>query len=741
MARTSLTSGDSTFNASQFNTAIITPGANTLVLMFVASARSAPGGATPTKPRASGNGLTWESIQTVTTGGDRRLTCFRAFGAAPTAGAVTIDFADQIQDLCAWSIFEYDGVNTTAGGVNAIGQSKSGSATGTTLTITLDTPSDPARNTAVGAIMLALNIELAQSITAGSGFVQIHQQNPNKLAGRGATLQTQDATAGNSGVNWTWNASEPAVGIVVEVKAAPVGGTDPGGTDPGGTNPGGTGSSTTDPVALAKHFEPVLFFDPAESHFPVDAKRYVEAAALWSAGPAFDDHNTWGGAPGASFPRNPLVPAGQLRAMPNEGGTHLGSKPEFVVADAAHERFLEFGGWKDNADPPNHEAAVTAATTNLYADRAKIVADQVGALDGARRWYHAEFFDSARLTRLFPAGAAPDLGALLKKQFTNPAMLCYYFFFPAHEQGVGADTCDTVDATEVSCHAGDWQCVALLLESDGSGVAAGYAPKFFGYTGLRPAPRADGSYAPYQFDAEDRVAMKVLPWRKGTDAAPVEPAVDGETHPRFFVARGSHSLYTGAGNQELDPYVNGAHPNKCGQLDSGEIVPPPPHETDDKLPADLVMVLTKTFGGGLLGTAWGFISAMVELIAGIEEFGGAAPADTSDTPNDDIVPTAANAGVVLAPGGVTVADGGPDPERWSTAQQFESNGRRYDFIVDRASQLWWPADDGQSGFRGRWGQRVQFDPLGRRSGPKFPDFVRMFLLAVASGETELGLDG
>jgi hypothetical protein len=249
--------------------------------------------------------------------------------------------------------------------------------------------------------------------------------------------------------------------------------------------------------------------------------------------------------------------------------------------------------------------------------------------------------------------------------------------------------------------------------------------------------RADGKYAPYQFDDEDRIAMKVLAWRKGTDAAPIEPVVDGENHPRFYVARGSHSLYTAPGDQELDPYLDGAHPNKCGQLDSGEIVPPAPG--DDGIGGDVTMFLVKVLAGGLLESAWGLISACVELVSSAKGFGADFPDDTSDPPNNDTVPTA-GAGVVLAPTGVDISGAGSHLERWTTAQQFESNGRHYDFIVDRASQVWWPADNGRSGFRGRWGQRVQQDPLGRRCGPRFPDFAKLFMLALAFDEGTLGLD-
>jgi len=68
------------------------------------------------------------------------------------------------------------------------------------------------------------------------------------------------------------------------------------------------------------------------------------------------------------------------------------------------------------------------------------------------------------------------------------------------------------------------------------------------------------------------------------------------------------------------------------------------------------------------------------------------------------------------------------------------NGRTYDFRVDRATQGWWPSEDGEAGFRGRWGQQVTSDYLPRRSGPKFPDYARMFLMALAYGDAKGLLD-
>jgi len=96
VARTKLTAGSSVNPSSSFATAAITPGAGQLVLAFVLSQKL--GG--PGTPTASGNGLTWSQIASIANEGpgNSRITCFRAMGPAPGAGALTFDFAGQPQD-------------------------------------------------------------------------------------------------------------------------------------------------------------------------------------------------------------------------------------------------------------------------------------------------------------------------------------------------------------------------------------------------------------------------------------------------------------------------------------------------------------------------------------------------------------------------------------------------------------------------------------------------------------------
>ena len=91
-------------------------------------------------------------------------------------------------------------------------------------------------------------------------------------------------------------------------------------------------------------------------------------------------------------------------------------------------------------------------------------------------------------------------------------------------------------------------------------------------------------------------------------------------------------------------------------------------------------------------------------------------------------------GKTVQPAGVTVPDAGRDVQNWTSVRNLTIDGRRYDFIVDRSTQPWWPGDFNQGGYLGRWGPRVETDPFGRRAGMRFPAFWRLFFLAFANGK-------
>jgi hypothetical protein len=157
--------------------------------------------------------------------------------------------------------------------------------------------------------------------------------------------------------------------------------------------------------------------------------------------------------------------------------------------------------------------------------------------------------------------------------------------------------------------------------------------------------------------------------------------------------------------------------------------------SEDDFGADAGAFIAKLVG---LGPLAGLISAGLEgLLPGTSGFEGYG---TRDVPTPDEAPAAAGAGKTVRPAGLPILDGGTDVQDWTSQQGLELDGRRYYYLVDRVNQTWWPADDHASGFRGRWGQHVTSDFLPRRSGPKFPTYWKMFLLALADGDASKLLD-
>jgi hypothetical protein len=728
---TKLTTDNSTNDATSFQTAAVAPGSDTLVLIFVANTRPFVN-VDPAIPTVDGNGLSWQQVQTEVTGtvDKLRLTCLRSMAFAPTAGPITIDFGGELQDFCAWSVFEYDGVDTDGiAGDAAVAQSRAVTGNGVTLTASLGPSGDPTRNHSVGGIVLNPFTDPVEPVNPGPGFVEIDEQTPSQFLGKGATLQTQDSPVFINGVQWDWAGAQNAAAIVLEVKAAPL-----------STLPApAPGGGPADPVEqLIRRFEPVLFFHPQETDFPVDAKRYVENAALWAAKAAFDDKNGWGGASGDPFPRQPLVQAGQLSAMPSEPGTYLGSSI-FLLDDPRNERFLELGGWKDKTG--THESGVTDSSVNVYADRAAIanLYNTDATLKGSTPWYHAELFDTARLTRLAALVSAPDLSKIVSR-LTNPMLLCYYLFFPSHAESVDSGACTNIEAKEVGCHAGDWQCIAIMLQGDPSGTLANATPKFFGHTGCRPFPDfVDNNqvFPPHQFDADGLTVMKVAPWRPSTGATANQPEVADDYHPRLYVANGSHSLYMTPGSHEIYPFPQG-DTFECAAYETASLLPDdPPNDLEVAGAFFLKMLAAGALNLGPIGVVIGLVAAAAEgvlpKVSGLV-LQGHDPADP------DEAPAAAGAGKTVQPAGLVLTDGGSDVSDWVSQQGLQLQDRRYDFIVDRATQLWWPGDETPTGFRGRWGQHVTSDFLPRRSGPKFPSYCTMFLLALADGDTRKLID-
>jgi hypothetical protein len=208
-------------------------------------------------------------------------------------------------------------------------------------------------------------------------------------------------------------------------------------------------------------------------------------------------------------------------------------------------------------------------------------------------------------------------------------------------------------------------------------------------------------------------------------------------HPRIFVAKGTHALYLAPGSYAV-AYPNESHPNFCGGFEGipPPTAPPETHLADNPLAAQGLFWAKVAAGSSLLGALgaaagaiWGIVE-YAEANHGLNVVGTGSPADN---PAPDVAGSAGS-GKTVQPAGVTVPDAGGDVQNWTSARNLTIDGRRYDFIVDRSTQPWWPGDFNQGGYMGRWGPRVETDPFGRRAGMRFPAFWRIFFLAFANGK-------
>jgi hypothetical protein len=347
----------------------------------------------------------------------------------------------------------------------------------------------------------------------------------------------------------------------------------------------------TEAIALARRFEPILYFHRDEQFFPSDAKRYIEHCALWKAEAPFDQKDSWGGK-GRPFPRQPLIAHKKIAAsnatgeMP-PGSRYLGEQQpggafRFLVHNEQEDRFFELAGWKD-------AKAVDGITQNRYANTGSTLADLYNTdvepgLRNSRFWYHAELFNTDRLSQLMVSekpARLPDLGPVFKKlEPRRPSLLCYYFFFPAHKESLAAPC----DANETGANfgdfAGEWACMALLLERPNPNQP--HRPLWIGHTGRRI-----GGGAIQAFDDERRVGMSVHSWQDKTDVhAELLPHTIDE-HPKLYVSLGTHSLYLQPGTHSVKAYPPEAYPYWCGQFDSPaaleqylQSLPPPPAKSN-----------------------------------------------------------------------------------------------------------------------------------------------------------------
>lgn len=195
-----------------YTTASVTPSSDNLVLVAVISVLNSA----LSTPTLTGNGLTYVQIGSPVDFGaiatpEYRFSLFRALGASPSAGAITITHSLSMFG-CLWTVSQFSGIDT--GGTNgsaAIVQSATNRAdTATSLTATLAAFADAA-NGCYGAFGLAVN----NSVSQGAGFTALDNFGIGTLARLSAQWRVDNDTTVDASF-----ASSNVAGFAVEIKAA-----------------------------------------------------------------------------------------------------------------------------------------------------------------------------------------------------------------------------------------------------------------------------------------------------------------------------------------------------------------------------------------------------------------------------------------------------------------------------------------------------------------------------------------
>jgi hypothetical protein len=222
IAITTLTASGSQTGATSYTTASVSPTANTLILLSVASRTGIT--ADPTQPTATGNGLTWVVVSTTvfdnTSSSRQRHTVFRAMGASPSTGTIVIDEAGQSQTSMTWAVEQVTGIDTSGtNGSGAIVQAVANqdtTETGTTLTVTLAAFSS-ASNATFGSF--GYN-NPAQAATHGSGFTTVDDVCSTTCATADSRVTTEWTSANDTTVDMSYAAAGAIGGIALELKPA-----------------------------------------------------------------------------------------------------------------------------------------------------------------------------------------------------------------------------------------------------------------------------------------------------------------------------------------------------------------------------------------------------------------------------------------------------------------------------------------------------------------------------------------
>jgi hypothetical protein len=188
-----------------------TPPTSGLIILYVFS-RAATA---PNTPTVTGNGITWTQIATVPDATPvRRLTLFGANASGTISGVTTADFAGQSQTSIHMVFMHAADVDLSGGVAAAFVQAPTGTATGTSASITLAAAGNSGNRPIAG---YATNV----TITPRTNWTEMDEM-PSTGAQILETQQRPDAFESTSSATWD-GASRTWVGIAAELKVSPGG--------------------------------------------------------------------------------------------------------------------------------------------------------------------------------------------------------------------------------------------------------------------------------------------------------------------------------------------------------------------------------------------------------------------------------------------------------------------------------------------------------------------------------------
>jgi hypothetical protein len=217
-----LISGGATTAATSFTTASITPTGSRLIFVVI-NAYRATGSTQPNVPAVTGNGITYTLVkaQDVDEAGTDRTTLFvfRGMAAAPSTGAVTIDFAGTSIDKISWIIDQSDAnVDISSGdGGSAI---VAGNINGVISTSTVTTQSCAFTQTmrAGNSCYFANAIQNTDAQTPRASWTELADVTTITTA----ALETQYFAGTDTAGSSTWTNASRAGSIAIEVTPAAV---------------------------------------------------------------------------------------------------------------------------------------------------------------------------------------------------------------------------------------------------------------------------------------------------------------------------------------------------------------------------------------------------------------------------------------------------------------------------------------------------------------------------------------